>query len=85
MEDWLLCPSPTFLPLAKASSRLALVLTPLTQTISDILDQAQTKASLRALPLHRAGTNSYSGLGLFSKLGYMMVNKFFSVFFFFFK
>lgn len=33
----------------------------------------------RALPVRSAGTNSYSGFGLFSKLGYMLINKFFWV------
>lgn len=32
-----------------------------------------------ALPAHFTGTNSYSGFGLLSKLGYMTVNKFFGV------
>lgn len=39
-----------------------------------MLEQAQGRIVSGVLPLHHSGTNSYSGFGLFSKLGYMMIN-----------
>lgn len=65
--------------LGQASRGLVFFFILLIWIINEILEQIQMKILLRIFFFYFIGINIYFGFGLFFKLGYMMINKFFLV------